>query len=165
MPIQYLRGENGEVDDVSRNEALAWFRMELEQLKTANSPGYIFVDGDAREIPQEWIAKMGKSHVLGLLGLCNDLDDTEEQVNEQVNGEDENAKFETQYAVADNGGSEEKKGQVVDDDMSTSSSESDNSDAPVDDHVMHIVGRIENGVRSIAVQEDVAWDAEILLYL
>ena len=51
-----------------------------------------------------------------------------------------------------------------DDDGSTSSSDSGKSDDPKDEHVMHIVGRLENGVRCITVrEEDVVWDDEILL--
>lgn len=163
IPLRYLLENGSELDKMQRFEALAWFRMELEQIKTARSHGYVFVDGDSREIPPEWIAKMGKSHVLGLLGLCNRSDLT------NVGQEDESASiFETQFLVAnlhtDNGGEANEDNQKHDDEASTSSSDSGKSDAPKDEHVMHIVGRLERGVRCITVrEEDVIWDDEILL--
>mmetsp|Transcript_7380 Transcript_7380/g.12915 ORF Transcript_7380/g.12915 Transcript_7380/m.12915 type:complete len:663 (-) Transcript_7380:106-2094(-) len=175
MPLRYFQGEGNEADDVSRNEALAWFRMELEQIKTARSHGYVFVDGDARDIPKTWIAKMGKSHLLGLLGLCNgpDFIDGEEGNGVNNGAEDGDATqkvlFETQFSVAKHEIDEEvvdgkETDECVDDDISTSSSDSDNSDDPPDEHMMHIVGRLENGVRSITCDgEDLIWDTELLL--
>lgn len=161
MPVRYFQAEGSNGDDASRNEALAWLRMELEQIKTARSHGYVFVDGDPRDIPSEWIAKMGKSHVLGLLGLCNVGKEGggAENAAEGVNARD-TPRFETQFSVAEQDPAE----QNIDDDMSASSSDSDVSQAPQDDHVMHIVGRIENGVCCITVQEeDLVWDTETLL--
>jgi hypothetical protein len=142
-----------------KEKALAWLRMELEQIKTARGHGYIFVDGDPREIPSEWIAKLGKNHVLGLLGLVNPLDDVNAMIHEQMI-------FEEKYVVADHQQQQptdeaEKKEDA--DDMSCSSSDSD-ANAPPDEHVMHIVGRLDNGVRCITVQEEeLVWDDEILL--
>ncbi|KAL3811502.1 hypothetical protein ACHAXA_000406 [Cyclostephanos tholiformis] len=165
LPLRYLHKNVCELDDMQRCEALAWFRMELEQIKTARSHGYVFVDGDPREIPPEWIGKMGKSHVLGLLGLCNGLNLTNPQGDE---GTSQEGRFEKHVSVAnlrrdDNGGADEVE-QENEDQSSTSSSDSDKSDDPKDEHVMHIVGRLENGVRCITVrEEDVVWDDEILL--
>ena len=150
MPLRYFEEGGSSVDDSSRTEALAWFRMELEQIKTARSSGYVFVDGDARGIPSSWTAKIGKSHVLGVLGLCD----------EEVGSEDEGNQFETQFVVA-----EMEKKDCVNDDISVSSSDSDDDDdAPVDEHVMRIVGRAGNGVRCITVpDEEPDWDSELLL--
>ena len=169
VPLRYLRAKvDGDVEvDRLRNEALAWFRMELEQIKMARSHGYVFVDGDPREIPNEWIAKMGKSHVLGLLGLCNDPNDV-------TNGEggvvgeasEQSLRFETVYSIANCGtvDTANKDGREIEDDISTSSSDSDAGDAPEDAHAMHIVGRNENGVRCITVQEEeLVWDVDVLL--
>ena len=51
--------------------------------------------------------------------------------------------------------------QENEDDSSISSSDSGKSD---DKHVMHIVGRLENGVRCITIgEEDLVWNGEILL--
>lgn len=169
MPLRYLRGEGSTTDEQSPDKALAWFRMELEQMKTARSHGYVFVEGDAREVSSSWIAKMGKSHVLGLLGTCNGPD--------AVDGEKGNLKdlvkqkltFETQHSVAKHGNDEvnakgEETGECPDDDISASSSKSDISNAQADDHVMHVVGRAENGVRCITVHdEDLVWDTQLLL--
>ena len=141
--------------------------MELEQIKMARSHGYVFVDGDPREIPNEWIAKMGKSHVLGLLGLCNDPNDV-------TNGEggvvgeasEQSLRFETVYSIANCGtvDTANKDGREIEDDISTSSSDSDAGDAPEDAHAMHIIGRNENGVRCITVQEEeLVWDVDVLL--
>lgn len=154
MPLHYFQTDDKEVDEVLRNEALEWLRMELEQIKTARSHGYVFVDGDPRGIPSEWIAKMGKSHVLGVLGLSNGS-----EYDNEGDKEDEGLRFELDFVVAEHCTKEE------DDDMSASSSDSDEmSNAPDDEHVMHIVGRIDNGVRCITIQEeDVVWDTEILL--
>lgn len=164
MPINYFKwdgDDNG--GSSSRNEALEWFRMELEQIKTARSFGCVFVDGDPREIPSEWIAKMGKRHVVGLLGLCNGTQDN-------VINEGSALQFETKFVVADHDAKKEPNGNVEDDEMgddisvSSSDSDDDKSNGPEDDHVMHIVGRIENGVRCITLpEEDLIWDAEILL--
>lgn len=164
MPINYFKwdgDDNG--GSSSRNEALEWFRMELEQIKTARSFGCVFVDGDPREIPSEWIAKMGKRHVVGLLGLCNGTQDN-------VINEGSTLQFETKFVVADHDAEKEPNGNVEDDEMgddisvSSSDSDDDKSNGPEDEHVMHIVGRIENGVRCITLPEDdLIWDAEILL--
>ena len=166
MPLRYLQGNCGELDATQRYEALAWFRMELEQIKTARSHGYVFVDGDSREIPHEWITKMGKSHVLGLLGLCNGSGFT--NIGQGDDGASQELGFEDQFSVAklhtDEGSRANEEEQDNDDDGSTSSSDSGKSDDPKDEHVMHIVGRLENGVRCITVrEEDVVWDDEILL--
>merc|ERR1712032_623937 len=138
-------------------EALAWFRMELEQIKTARSHGYVFIEGDARDIPSPWIAKMGKSHVLGLLGTCHGSGTIDEEDNTARNIDTKKESFfESQYSVAKRGNDEVNKdgketGECPDDDLSASSSDSDtcNTHAPADDHVMHVVGRTENGVRCI----------------
>jgi hypothetical protein len=166
MPLRYLQVNGSELDATQRYEALAWFRMELEQIKTARSHGYIFVDGDPREIPHEWIAKMGKSHVLGLLGLCNGPGFT--NIEQGDEGASQELRFENQFSVAeihkDNGSRANEDEQENDDEGSTSSSDSGKSDDPKDEHVMHIVGRLESGVRCITVrEEEVVWDDEILL--
>ena len=143
------------VDGSSRDKSLAWLRMELEQIKTARSHGYIFVDGDPRDIPADWIAKMGKNHVIGLLGLANTPDATTSA---------EPMLFEEKYVVADHRRSLDDKEtkEIEADEMSCSSSDSDN--APEDEHILHIVGRLENGVRCITVQEEeLVWDNELLL--
>jgi len=69
MPLKFFKEASNAVDEISRNEAMTWFRMELEQIKTARSHGYVFIDGDARDIPGAWTAKMGKSHVFGRIGF------------------------------------------------------------------------------------------------
>ena len=159
----------------SRKEAIAWLRMELEQIKTARSHGYIFVDGDPRDIPPEWIAKMGKSHVLGVLGSCSEdsmgsngcLVDTVEQ----TESAEQAATFEMVFVVANQTNQNEvitgqEKDERDDDEISTSSSESGNGGSPPDanEHVMRIVGRSENGVRCITVEEEqFLWKAEVLL--
>ena len=138
-------------DDNDQKNALAWLRMELEQIKTGRSHGYIFVDGDPRDIPAEWIAKMGKGHIIGLLGLANS-----DNLSESVS-------FEEKFVVAEYQTPMEVKETKEIDDMSCSSSDSDNN-TPPDEHVMNIVGRMENGVRCITVQEeDMIWDDELLL--
>ena len=169
IPMKYFCTDGGsEIDEATRNEALAWFRSELEQMKTARSAGYVFVDSDARDIPGNWIAKMGKSHVMGLLGLCKD-GSSESGGQDAVNNEDGNVEnkllFETQFVVAEHeNGNATENADEIDDDISTSSSESDDELSPQDEHVMHIVGRIENGVRCItAPEEELIWDAEVLL--
>lgn len=148
--------DSGDADRRSQEKALAWLRMELEQIKTARSHGYAFVDGDPRDIPAEWIAKLGKNHVIGLLGLSNTTDTTNSA---------EPKLFEEKYVVADHQppvNDKETKEEVADD-MSCSSSDSD-ANAPPDEHVMNIVGRFENGVRCITVQEEeLVWDTELLL--
>ncbi|KAL7450076.1 hypothetical protein ACHAWC_003456, partial [Mediolabrus comicus] len=48
----------------SRKDAMSWLKMELEQIKTARSHGYLFVDGSPHDIPEQWRAHMGKNHVL-----------------------------------------------------------------------------------------------------
>ena len=171
MPLRYLRGKDGTTDRPSRDEALAWFRMELEQIKTARSTGYVFVEGDAREVPTPWITKMGKSHVLGLLGTCNEPVAVGGEEGNLVDLVEQKLHFETRHSVAKHGNSEvntngNETGECFDDDISASSVDSVNSNIsiPVDDHVMHVVGRAENGVRCITVHdEDLIWDTEILL--
>ncbi|KAL7550844.1 hypothetical protein ACHAWF_014043, partial [Thalassiosira exigua] len=155
MPLRFLK-EAFDSDDHSRTEATSWFRMELEQIKTARSHGYVFVDGDPRDISSDWVAKMGKSHVLGVLGLCH------------VPVEEESGSiYESTFSVAEFESGEvggQGKDANDDDTMSTSSSESDDSKAPPDTHVMHVVGRIKNGVRNITVQEEeLVWETELLL--
>jgi len=167
MPMKYFKWDGSEVeaDEELRSKAFEWFRMELEQIKTARSHGFVFVDGDSREIPSEWIAKMGKSHILGLLGLCNGFD---RSVGEGENG-DASLQFENRYVVAEHDTKNEKgngNGKNGDDISVSSSSDSDeDSNAPEDEHVMHIVGRAENGVRCITLQEDseLVFDSEVLL--
>eukprot|EP00804_Cyclotella_cryptica_P008349 CCRYP_018331-RA/>CCRYP_018331-RA protein AED:0.02 eAED:0.02 QI:157/1/1/1/1/1/2/138/925 len=138
----------------SQEKALAWLRMELEQIKISRGHGYVFVDGDPREIPTEWVAKLGKTHVLGLLGLA------------EVGGMEnpiESLSFEEKFILVDHQISTDKKEseEYEADEMSCSSSDSYDKD---DDHVMHIVGRLANGVRCITVQEDeLLWADEILL--
>mmetsp|Transcript_5435 Transcript_5435/g.11803 ORF Transcript_5435/g.11803 Transcript_5435/m.11803 type:complete len:939 (+) Transcript_5435:101-2917(+) len=172
MPLRCFQGEGSEANDALQNEALAWFRMELEQIKTARSHGYVFVDGDARDIASAWITKMGKSHVLGLLGLCDGPEHIDGEEGSIVNKGDsrQNLRFELEFSFEDNengkeNGNGKKADECGDDYISTSSSDSDDGgDNPPDEHVMHIVGRTENGVRSIAIQdEDLVWDAKILL--
>jgi hypothetical protein len=165
MPLRYLNESVCELDEVQRHEALAWFRMELEQIKTSRSHGYVFVDGDSREISREWIGKMGKSHILGLLGLCNGPDLTKPQVD---GGTSQEQCFQSQFSVKnlprDNDVGADEDEQETEDGASTSSSDSGTSDDSKDDHLMHIVGRLKNGVRCITVrEEDVVWDGEILL--
>ena len=136
-------------DESSRKDAIAWLKMEIEQIKTARSHGYIFVDGNPRDIPEQWIAHMGKNHILGVLGQCA-----------KPEGEvpKDGAVFEQQFVVA------QQKNNIDDDDISTGSSDSDNSNAPPDEHVMNIVGRFDNGVRCITVhEEELGWDSELLL--
>ncbi|KAL7521415.1 hypothetical protein ACHAWX_006089 [Stephanocyclus meneghinianus] len=146
-----LEGLNG---NSTQERALAWLKMELEQIKISRGHGYVFVEGDPREIPAEWVAKLGKSHILGLLGICNVC---------YVANPTEHFAFEEKYTVADHNMSSSKIESEADD-MSCSSSDSDDKGAPHDDHVMHIVGRLENGVRCITVQEEeLAWNTEILL--
>jgi hypothetical protein len=139
----------------SQEKALSWLRMELEQIKTARNHGYVFVDGDPRDISSEWMAKLGKHHIIGLLGLSNTTDNT---ILAQPN------LFEEKYVVADHQlPTEDKVPKDDDDELSCSSSESDKN-TPPDDHVMHIVGRLDNGVRCVTVQEEeLVWDAELLL--
>ena len=156
MPMKYFKwdGSEDEADEELRSEAFEWFRMELEQIKTARSHGFVFVDGDSREIPSEWIAKMGKSHILGLLGLCKG-----------ENG-DASLQFESRYVVAEHDTKNEKCNYDRDDMSVSSSSDSDeDKNAPEDEHVMHIIGRAENGVRCITLQEDseLVFDSEVLL--
>lgn len=165
IPMRYLRVlDREETDKVSRNEALAWFRMELEQIKMARSHGYIFVDGDPREISREWTIKIGKSHVLGLLGLSNSPNLV--NMDGEVGGNSAlSLSFETSFSVSNCAAEEANINERgTEDDISTSSSDSDTEDAPEDDHVLHIVGRIENGVRCITVHdEDLLWDVHHLL--
>ena len=133
-------------DEASRSDAIGWLKMELEQIKTARSHGYIFVDGNPRDIPEQWVAHMGKNHVLGVLGQCA-----------KPEGEDP-VVFEEQFVVA-----EQKSKKLDDDDISVGSSDSENSNAPPDEHVMNIVGRYDNGVRCITVhEEELEWDSELL---
>jgi hypothetical protein len=110
---------------------------------------------------------MGKSHVLGLLGLCNDPnDDTNEEGGVGGEASEQSLRFETVHSVAICGTDDKAKkiGREIEDDISTSSSDSDAEDAPEDAHVLHIVGRIENGVRCITVQdEELVWDVDVLL--
>ena len=160
MPMHsFLKGEESGIDEASGGEALAWFRMELEQIKTARGHGYVFVDGDPRDIPTAWTAKMGKSHILGLLGLCGQPDSDNGDATQEA------LVFATQFSVAAyENEDKEKADKGEDDDISTSSSESDTSDGPPDEHAMHIVGRLENGVRCITVrEEDIVWESELLL--
>jgi serine/threonine protein kinase len=142
--------DNDGSDESFRKDAVAWLKMELEQIKTARSHGYIFVDGNPRDIPQQWIAHMGKNHILGVLGQCA-----------KPEGEAPNdvAVFEEQFVVA------EDKNKIEDDDISVGSSDSDDdSKSPPDEHVMNIVGRFENGVRNITVhEEELEWESELLL--
>lgn len=158
FPSGYLQSKVGEFDVGNRNEALSWFRMELEQIKMARSHGYIFVDGDPREIPNEWIAKMGKSRILGLVGLCNRSFD---RIGGGEGACDQSPHcFETTYSTVQQ---VSMNGRDTEDEMSTSSSDSDTL-ATEDAHVMHIVGRIENGVRCISVHdEEHVWDDDLLL--
>ena len=129
----------------SRKDAMSWLKMELEQIKTARSHGYLFVDGSPHDIPEQWRAHMGKNHVLGVLGQCS-------------KSSDDAAAFEEQFVVA------EQRDKIDDDDISAASSNSDDSNAPPDEHVMNIVGRYDNGVRCITVhEEELEWDAELLL--
>jgi hypothetical protein len=161
MPVKYLKGKNSDELDVTRKrDALAWFRMELEQIKTARSHGYVFLDGDARDISQEWMSYIGKRHVLGLIGthkvpfVSGGVDASHE------------LRFDTQFSVAKlqtnvTDGNANMDVQENEDDSSISSSDSGKSD---DKHVMHIVGRLENGVRCITIgEEDLVWNGEILL--
>mmetsp|Transcript_10157 Transcript_10157/g.22446 ORF Transcript_10157/g.22446 Transcript_10157/m.22446 type:complete len:944 (+) Transcript_10157:2-2833(+) len=142
-------GSDEDHSSESRKEAMEWFRMELEQIKTARSHGYLFVDGDPRQIPAEWIAKIGRSHVLGILGLCKD---------------DDRDTFEEQFVVAEKESDNKQKIYQDQDDKSCSSSESENENAPTDEHVMHIVGRLDSGVRCVTVrEEELKWDTELLL--
>merc|ERR1712029_90018 len=138
--------------------------MELEQIKTAKSHSYVFVDGDARDIPSTWIAKIGKGHVLGILGLCNGLNSADwDKVDHEPDTENRQKKqlFEQTFSIASHENGRDYNEQKGDDDISTSSSDSEKSGGPHDEHVMHVVGRIENGVRCITVQEeDLIWDAE-----
>jgi len=157
----FVSSHNSDLEDLNRNasqeKALAWLKMELEQIKISRGHGYVFVEGDPREIPAEWVAKLGKSHILGLLGICDTC---------EVANPTELLSFEEKYSVADHHMSISKKQSEESeaDEMSCSSSDSDDKGAPHDDHVMHIVGRLENGVRCITVQEEeLVWDAEILL--
>jgi serine/threonine protein kinase len=141
--------DNGGADDrstsSSRKDAMSWLKMELEQIKTARSHGYLFVDGSPHDIPEQWRAHMGKNHVLGVLGQCS-------------KSSDDVAAFEEQFVVA------EQRNKIDDDDISAASSNSDDSNAPPDEHVMNIVGRYDNGVRCITVhEEELEWDAELLL--
>jgi hypothetical protein len=101
------------------------------------------------------MAKLGKHHIIGLLGLSNTTDNT---ILAQPN------LFEEKYVVADHQlPTEDKVPKDDDDELSCSSSESDKN-TPPDDHVMHIVGRLDNGVRCVTVQEEeLVWDAELLL--
>lgn len=149
--------ESGDASSSSSNrkKALAWLLMELEQIKTARSHGYVFVDGDPRDIPADWIAKLGKNHVIGLLGLSNA---------KVASPSPEPVLFEEKYVVADHPTPmDSKETKEEGDDMSCSSSDSD-ANAPPDEHVMNIVGRLGNGVRCITVQEEeLVWDSEILL--
>jgi hypothetical protein len=168
FPSGYLRSTVGEVDDPSRKVALAWFRMELEQIKMARSHGYVFVDGDPRDIPNEWIAKMGRSRVLGLVGLCNGSSlDSIGGDRDVVVASERSLRFETTYRRTDYGKHEQEANmdrQLTQDDMSISSSESDAGDASDDAQVLHIVARIENGVRCITVHdEELMWDDNLLL--
>jgi serine/threonine protein kinase len=161
IPVKYLQGTSSEELDVTRKrEALAWFRMELEQVKTARSHGFVFLDGDARDISQEWMSYIGKRHVLGLIGtykvpfVSGEVDASHDLF------------FETQFSVAKlqidvTAGKVNMDGQENEDDSSISSSDSGKSN---DEHVMHIVGRLENGVRCITIgEEDLVWNGEILL--
>mmetsp|Transcript_24210 Transcript_24210/g.50199 ORF Transcript_24210/g.50199 Transcript_24210/m.50199 type:complete len:967 (-) Transcript_24210:106-3006(-) len=146
------RIESSESSNIQHKEAMAWLRMELEQIKTGRSHGYIFVDGDPRDIPEEWIAKMGKSHILGVVGLCS-------------SGSGEGI-FEKKFSVAnDISVEDDKQKSSMNDEISVSSSESDESkNAPTDEHIMYIVGRFENGVRCIIVEEEeLKWEAELFL--
>jgi hypothetical protein len=130
----------------SRKDAMSWLKTELEQIKTARSHGYLFVDGSPYDIPEQWRAHMGKNHVLGVLGQCS-------------KSSDDAAAFEEQFVVA-----EQRDKIDDDDDISAASSNSDDSNAPPDEHVMNIVGRYDNGVRCITVhEEELEWDAELLL--
>jgi hypothetical protein len=165
MPLRYLHESVCESDEVQ--EALAWFRMELEQIKTSRSHGYVFVDGDPRDISHEWIGKMGRSHILCLLGLYNGADLANSQVD---GGNSQEQCFESQFAVKnlprnnDVGAIEDEDEKETEDGASISSSDSGKSNDSKDDHLMHIVGRLMNGVRCITVrEEDVVWDGEILL--
>jgi len=136
-------------DEISRAEAIAWLRMELEQIKTARSHGFIFVDGNPRDIPEQWIAHMGKNHVLGVLGQCS---------KSEVETPHEITAFEDQFVVA------EQINKTDDDEISAASTDSDNSNDPPDNHIMNIVGRFENGVRCIKVyEEELEWNSELLL--
>ena len=103
---------------------------------------------------------------LGVLGLSN-----HEDFKVGVTGgeeDEENVRFKIDFSV-ENKSNGEGAGQVgkdecENDDISTSSSDSDGGEDPHDEHVMHIVGRIENGVRCITViEEDLIWDMEVLL--
>jgi len=136
-------------DESSRRDAIGWLKMELEQIKTARSHGYLFVDGNPRDIPEQWIAHMGKNHVLGVLGQC---------VKPENEAPMDGVVFDEQFVVA------EQKNKIDDDDISVGSSDSENSNTPPDEHVMNIVGRYDNGVRCITVhEEELEWDSELLL--
>jgi len=136
-------------DESSRKDAVGWLKMELEQIKTARSHGYIFVEGNPKDIPEQWIAHMGKNHVLGVLGQC---------AKPEGGAQEDGVVFEDQFVVA------EQKNKIDDDDISVGSSDSENSNAPPDEHVMNIVGRYDNGVRCITVhEEELEWDSELLL--
>ena len=136
-------------DESSRKDAVGWLKMELEQIKTARSHGYIFVEGNPKDIPEQWIAHMGKNHVLGVLGQC---------AKPEGGAPEDGVVFEDQFVVA------EQKNKIDDDDISVGSSDSENSNAPPDEHVMNIVGRYDNGVRCISVhEEELEWDSELLL--
>lgn len=162
FPSGYLMERVDEVDDTFRNEALAWFRMELEQIKMARSHGYVFVDGDPREIPSEWIAKMGKSRVLGLVGLSAAQSFGGNGGGEVANEQSSSPRFEVTYSTVEHASMD--GGNAEAGNMSDSSSDSDTGDAPDDAHVMHIVGRSDNGVRCITVHdEELEWDDDLLL--
>lgn len=142
--------QSGDDSDVApRKDAIGWLKMELEQIKTARSHGYLFVDGNPQDIPKQWIAHMGKNHVLGVLGQC---------VKPETEASLDGVVFEEQFVVA------EQKNRIDDADISVGSSDSENSNAPPDEHVMNIVGRYDNGVRCITVhEEELEWDSELLL--
>ena len=136
-------------DESSRKKAVGWLKMELEQIKTARSHGYIFVDGNPQDIPEQWVAQMGKRHILGVLGQCS---------KPEVSSPEDGMVFEQQIVVA------EQNNKIEDDDISVGSSDSEKSSDPPDEHVMNVVGRFENGVRCITVhEEELEWDSEVLL--
>ncbi len=160
FPSVYLLDK---VDDTSQNEALSWFRMELEQIKMARSHGYVFVDGDPKEIPNEWIAKIGKSRVLGLVGLSTAQSFDRSGGGEVASEQSSSPRFEITYSTVEQARMDGQDTEA-DNNMSDSSCDSDMGDAPDEFHVMHIVGRTDNGVRCITVHdEEQEWDDDLLL--
>jgi len=152
FPLKFFEPALDEDED-ARAEALAWLRMVLEQIKTARSHGYVFVDGDPRRIPEAWVSKLGKSHILGLFGLFD-------ETSSQAGCESGPSSFQRDFVVA-----QDKGGHEADDEISVSSDDSEGiDDANADEHVMHIIGRADNGVRNITISdEEVVWDVDVLL--